>query len=63
MALGTYGSAVTNDLRDLRLRDFRPVPRLVAPAHIVERARFPAVDAPNHLGRWLSGWLGRPFGD
>ena len=51
---------MTDHLRDLRLRDFRPVPRLVAPAHIVERARFPAVDAHNHLGRWLSGWVGRP---
>ena len=30
------------------------------PAHPVERARFPAVDAHNHLGRWLSEWIGRP---
>jgi predicted TIM-barrel fold metal-dependent hydrolase len=51
---------VTEDLADLRLRDYRPVPRLVAPAHPVERARFPAVDAHNHLGRWLSEWIGRP---
>lgn len=51
---------MTEDLRDLRLRDYRPVPRLVVPAHTVERARFPAVDAHNHLGRWLSEWLGRP---
>lgn len=51
---------MTRDLRDLRLRDYRPVPRLVAPAHPVARARFPAVDAHNHLGRWVSGWIGRP---
>jgi predicted TIM-barrel fold metal-dependent hydrolase len=53
---------VTEQLRDLRLRDWRPVPRLVAPVHRVERARFPAVDAHNHLGRWLSEWVGRPGG-
>ncbi|MGZ8626565.1 MAG: amidohydrolase family protein [Actinomycetota bacterium] len=51
---------MTDDLADLRLRDYRPAPRLVAPAHPVERARFPAVDAHNHLGRWLSEWVGRP---
>ena len=49
---------MTADLADLRLRDYRPEPRLVAPAHPVERARFPAVDAHNHLGRWLSEWVG-----
>ncbi len=48
------------ELRDLRLADWRPVPKAVAPAHHVERARFPAVDAHNHLGRWLSAWVGRP---
>jgi predicted TIM-barrel fold metal-dependent hydrolase len=45
---------------DLRLRDWRPRPRLVVPEHPVERARFPAIDAHNHLGRWLSAWLGDP---
>ena len=40
--------------RDLRLADWRPEPKLVVPAHRVERSRFPAVDAHNHLGRWLS---------
>jgi predicted TIM-barrel fold metal-dependent hydrolase len=32
---------------------------LRAPAHEVHRARFPAVDAHNHLGRWLTdgGWV------
>ena len=51
---------VTEDLTDLRLRDYRPVPRLVAPVHPVERARVPAVDAHNHLGRWLTQWIDRP---
>jgi predicted TIM-barrel fold metal-dependent hydrolase len=46
------------DTGDLRLRDWRPQPKLVVPAHEVERARFPAVDAHNHLGRWLSAWVG-----
>jgi predicted TIM-barrel fold metal-dependent hydrolase len=50
---------VTEDLRDLRLSEYRPVPRLVAPAHPVERALVPAVDAHNHLGRWLSEWIGK----
>jgi predicted TIM-barrel fold metal-dependent hydrolase len=41
-------------LRDLPLREFRPRARLRAPVHEVPRARFPAVDAHNHLGRWLT---------
>lgn len=45
------------ELGDLRLRDWRPEPKLVVPTHRVERASFPAVDAHNHLGRWLSAWL------
>ena len=49
-----------HDLYDLRLRDYRPVPRLVGAEHPVERARFPAVDVNNHLGRWLTGWVDRP---
>jgi predicted TIM-barrel fold metal-dependent hydrolase len=49
---------MTPDAGDLRLRDWRPEPKVVLPAHPVERARFPAVDAHNHLGRWLSAWLG-----
>lgn len=49
---------VTAGRGDLYLRDWRPEPKLVLPAHPVERARFPAVDAHNHLGRWLSAWVG-----
>ena len=46
------------DAGDLRLRDWRPEPKVVLPAHRVTRARFPAIDAHNHLGRWLAGWVG-----
>jgi len=35
---------------DLRLSEFRPRSELVVDAHPVERARFPAIDAHNHLG-------------
>jgi predicted TIM-barrel fold metal-dependent hydrolase len=51
---------VTHAGGNLRLRDWRPEPTLVVPGHPVERARFPAVDAHNHLGRWLSAWIGDP---
>jgi predicted TIM-barrel fold metal-dependent hydrolase len=43
---------------DLRLRDWRPEPKLVVPEHPVLRARFPAIDGHNHVGQWLSAWLG-----
>lgn len=44
-------------LRELPLRDYRPHSTLRLPEHPVERPRFPAVDAHNHLGRWLTdGW-------
>lgn len=42
---------------DLPLRDWRPESKLVVGAHTVERACVPAVDAHNHLGRWLSAWV------
>jgi predicted TIM-barrel fold metal-dependent hydrolase len=44
---------------ELRLRDWRPRPKLVVPEHPIDRARLPAVDAHNHLGRWLSRWAGQ----
>jgi predicted TIM-barrel fold metal-dependent hydrolase len=47
-------------LRDLPLRSYRPRPMLRTPAHQVPRPRFPAIDAHNHLGRWLGregGWV------
>ena len=39
---------------DLALRDYVPQPTLSVAQHIVERARWAAVDAHDHLGRWLS---------
>lgn len=41
-------------LRRLRLADYRPEPLLVTPSTYVPRARVPAVDVHNHLGRWLT---------
>ncbi len=46
-------------LRELPLRAYAPRPALRVRAHEVRRARFPAIDAHNHLGRWLApngGW-------
>jgi predicted TIM-barrel fold metal-dependent hydrolase len=41
-------------LRSLPLREYRPRSMLRTARHDVVRSRFPAVDAHNHLGRWLS---------
>ncbi|MFZ4519925.1 MAG: amidohydrolase family protein [Microthrixaceae bacterium] len=41
-------------VRRLRLADWAPVPTLAVPAHPVAAAAVPAIDAHNHLGRWLS---------
>jgi predicted TIM-barrel fold metal-dependent hydrolase len=49
---------VSHALGDLPLRDWRPEPKLVVSSHPVARARFPAVDAHNHLGTWLSASVG-----
>jgi len=40
--------------RDLPLSQFVPRSRLVVEHHEVRRAKFPAIDAHNHLGRWLT---------
>ena len=48
------------DVANLRLRDYLPRPALRGAEHPVERAAHPAIDAHNHLGRWLSadgGWM------
>jgi predicted TIM-barrel fold metal-dependent hydrolase len=55
---GVERQVMNTEPGELRLRDWRPRSKLVAPEHPVDRARFPAVDAHNHLGRWLSGWVG-----
>jgi len=44
----------SNELADLRLRDFAPVPSIRRPLTSVPRPCVPAVDVHNHLGRWLS---------
>jgi len=45
-----------SELRDLPLREFRPVPMVRRePTTLSERPPFPIVDAHNHLGRWLTG--------
>lgn len=49
--------AIDPALNELRLRDYRPRPMLRTTAHDIARAAHPAVDAHNHLGRWLTpGW-------
>jgi predicted TIM-barrel fold metal-dependent hydrolase len=53
---------ISSDVRDLRLVDYAPRPTLVVEQHEVRCACFPAIDAHNHLGRWLSrdgGWVAR----
>src|SRR3954451_11986186 len=45
---------------DLPLSRYRPRARLTLPEPHVPAARFPAVDAHSHPGRWLSAWVGRP---
>src|SRR5919201_642318 len=52
----------SREISDLRLAEFAPRPTLVVEQHEVRRARFPAIDAHNHLGRWLSrdgDWIAR----
>ncbi len=39
---------------ELLLADYDPTPALVTESHHVDRAKFPAIDAHNHLGRWLT---------
>jgi predicted TIM-barrel fold metal-dependent hydrolase len=44
----------------LRLEEFRPRTSLRVPVHLVERPRFPVVDAHNHLGSAFGGdWATR----
>ena len=47
-------------LKALPLRRYRPRSMIRAPQNEIARARVPAIDAHNHLGRWLSdegGWV------
>ena len=43
----------------LPLAAYRPRSELVLDEHVPEAARYPAIDAHAHLGRWLSSWVGR----
>jgi predicted TIM-barrel fold metal-dependent hydrolase len=44
----------------LRLSEYRPRTSLRVPVHLVDRPRFPVVDAHNHLGAAFGGdWAGR----
>lgn len=50
---------------DLRLVDYAPTPMLIVDRHDVTHARFRAIDAHNHLGRWLTpdhDWVADPRG-
>ena len=44
---------------ELLLKDYRPRPQVKVPATVVERAKFPSIDAHAHPGRWLSSWADR----
>lgn len=49
------------DVNDLRLIDFKPVSQLVTKQTLVEKPRFPVIDAHNHLGGAFGGdWHERP---
>jgi predicted TIM-barrel fold metal-dependent hydrolase len=48
----TQASGQGDDLRDLRLRDFRPRSELRVQRHEVSRPRFPVVDAHVHIRHW-----------
>ncbi len=39
---------------NLLLRDYLPFSKLVVPQHLVEKPRYPVIDAHNHL--WISEW-------
>jgi predicted TIM-barrel fold metal-dependent hydrolase len=52
---------VTESPHEISLTDFRPQPALRVPETRVERPAGRAVDAHNHLGRWLTEWV-RPVG-
>jgi len=44
---------------ELALGSYVPRSEMVTTSHIPGAARFRAIDAHTHLGRWLSGWVGR----
>ena len=49
---------------ELALVDFRPRSMLRVPHHLIERPRYPVIDAHNHLGEAFGGdWSRRPPGE
>jgi predicted TIM-barrel fold metal-dependent hydrolase len=40
----------SEDIRELKLRDWTPRPMLVVPEHKLEKPKFPSIDVHNHLG-------------
>jgi predicted TIM-barrel fold metal-dependent hydrolase len=42
---------------NLQLADYLPRPRVVLPVTRVDRPATAAIDAHNHLGRWLTSWV------
>lgn len=50
--------------KDLALRDYQPLPRLVVRETQVNKPRFPVIDAHNHLvAPFGGGWDNRPVGE
>jgi predicted TIM-barrel fold metal-dependent hydrolase len=47
----------------LLLTDFQPQPKLVTKTTLVEKPRFPVIDAHNHLGEFGGSWENRPVSD
>ena len=44
------------------LEDYRPRSQLIAKTALVEKPRFPVIDAHNHLGAAFGGgWINRPL--
>ena len=47
----------------MQLQDFTPRPSLVTRATPIERARFPLIDAHDHLGDFGGNWTDRPLSE
>ncbi len=46
------------------LKDFRPISKLVAKTTLIEKPRYPVIDAHNHLGEAFGrGWINRPLNE
>lgn len=45
------------------LENFCPQPKLVTRTSLIEKPRFPVIDAHNHLGEFGGDWIRRPLSD